>query len=255
MAAANRCRAVRLPSRRGVRDDELHMTNARIRIEYVGNAAAPVLVIDDFIPEAQSLIDFAAANDRFTESSKFYPGVRMTAPLRYVELTCELLRAPLAMAFGEAATIEPTESSFSLVTKRPEQLIPFQRLPHFDGTDPQQLAVLHYLGSAAQGGTAFYRHRSTRLEVITSDCVQRYVNAVNAEVAAIGTLPTRYVSDGEPLFERIASFDAAFNRVLVYAGTSLHSGAIPPDFLPDRNPRTGRLTVNTFLRYPASGRR
>jgi hypothetical protein len=219
-----------------------------MRIEHIGHARTPVLVIDDFMPEAATLVDYAAEHNSFSHASKFYPGIRMRAPLRYVELVVELLREPLAKAFGHPRAVEPFECSFSLVTHRPEELKPFQRLPHFDGTDSNELAVLHYLGSPHQGGTAFYRHRATATEVVTSANAKDYVAAVNAEVAAGGLPPARYVSDGEPLFERIASFDAAFNRVLVYAGTSLHSGSIPADFVPDANPRTGRLTLNTFLR-------
>jgi hypothetical protein len=219
-----------------------------MRIEYLGTTRAPVVVIDDFLPDAASLVEHAARHNAFAEASKFYPGLRMPAPLRYVELVLELLREPLANAFDLPVEVRPLECSFSLVTRRPEELKPFQRLPHFDGTDSDEIAVLHYLGRPEQGGTSFYRHRATGLEVITPVNVKRYVDAVNGEIAARGLPPARYVSDGEPLFERIANFPAAFNRVLVYAGTSLHSGSIPPDFVPDADPRTGRLTLNTFLK-------
>jgi len=66
-------------------------------------------------------------------------------------------------------------------------------------------------------------------------------------VAEQGIPPPGYVNGSTALFEQIAAYDAVFNRALVYRGTSLHSGSLPPDFVPDANPRTGRLTVNTFL--------
>ncbi|HEY5806996.1 MAG TPA: DUF6445 family protein, partial [Povalibacter sp.] len=50
-----------------------------------------------------------------------------------------------------------------------------------------------------------------------------------------------------PLFERIARYEAVFNRALIYRGSLLHSVNVPNDFVPDTNPRTGRLTLNTFL--------
>jgi hypothetical protein len=232
-----------IPRRASLGDDA-----RRMRIETLGLTRAPVIVIDDFMPDAPTLVDHAATHNAFSYASKFYPGMRMQAPRRYVERVLELLREPIARVFGNPAEVRPLECSFSLVTRKPEELLPFQRLPHFDGTDSNEIAVLHYLSQPHQGGTSFYRHRATQVEVVTPANVKRYVDAVNGEVAAQGLPPARYVSDGEPLFERIASFDAAFNRVLVYAGTSLHSGSIPPDFVPDADPRTGRLTLNTFLR-------
>jgi hypothetical protein len=35
--------------------------------------------------------------------------------------------------------------------------------------------------------------------------------------------------------------------MLVYRRNSLHSGCIGPDFVPDANPLTGRLSINSFL--------
>jgi hypothetical protein len=37
------------------------------------------------------------------------------------------------------------------------------------------------------------------------------------------------------------------NVVLVYRRNSLHSGCIDPAFVPDANPRTGRLSINSFI--------
>jgi hypothetical protein len=33
----------------------------------------------------------------------------------------------------------------------------------------------------------------------------------------------------------------------MYRRTSLHSPSISPDFIPDPDPRTGRLSINAFL--------
>jgi hypothetical protein len=59
--------------------------------------------------------------------------------------------------------------------------------------------------------------------------------------------PAQYVDGDTPLFERIARYDAVFNRMLVYRGSMLHSVNVPAGFVPDANPRTGRLSINTFL--------
>ena len=46
---------------------------------------------------------------------------------------------------------------------------------------------------------------------------------------------------------RWRSEEGVFNRMLVYRRNSLHSGSIAADFVPDPNPRTGRLSINGFL--------
>jgi hypothetical protein len=37
--------------------------------------------------------------------------------------------------------------------------------------------------------------------------------------------------------------------MLIYRRNSLHSGAIGKDFIPDRNPATGRLSINCFIDF------
>ena len=118
-----------------------------------------------------------------------------------------------------------------------------QQLQH--RPDPNRVALLHYL--CASGGTSFYRHRSTGTETVTASAEDEYIRKVNAEVRATGMPPARYVDGDSALFERIGRYDAAFNRALIYRGSMLHSVNVPPDFVPDTNPRTGRLSVNTFL--------
>ena len=138
-----------------------------------------------------------------------------------------------------------TDSTFSLVTTPPEKLVPFQRVPHFDSVDQNAIALLHYLRES--GGTSFYRHRSTGTEIVTAEVQDAYIRAVNSEVRTHGMPPAQYVDGDTPLFERIAKYDAVLNRVLLYRGSMLHSVNVPADFVPDTNPRTGRLTANTFL--------
>jgi hypothetical protein len=225
----------------------------QIRIDRIGAARTPVVIIDGLSGAPTGLIEQAAAlSTQFAVRSKFYPGIRTPAPLAYRNSLPGLLREAVQMAFGWRGDIEVSESNFSLVTTPPANLLPFQRIPHFDGTDVNELAVLHYVSQPHQGGTSFYRHRSTGCEVITPDRVTRYVQAVNAEAQATGEFPAQYINGDTPLFERIARYEAALDRALIYRGASLHSGDIPPDFVPDDDPRTGRLTLNSFLR-PARG--
>jgi len=77
--------------------------------------------------------------------------------------------------------------------------------------------------------------------------VRHYAQAIEEEMRTHGLPRPGYVNGSTELFECIGAFEATFNRALVYRGTSLHSGSIPADFVPDPNPRTGRLTLNTFV--------
>jgi hypothetical protein len=64
--------------------------------------------------------------------------------------------------------------------------------------------------------------------------------------------PARFIDEDTEMFQRLVKYDCAFNRALIYRGNLLHSVTTPPAFVPDGDPRTGRLTVNTFLVAGAS---
>jgi hypothetical protein len=56
------------------------------------------------------------------------------------------------------------------------------------------------------------------------------------------------VADDTRDFERIHRVDAAFNRLLIYKGNTLHSGDIGERTVLSEDPRRGRLTINGFGR-------
>ena len=98
-----------------------------------------------------------------------------------------------------------------------------------------------------RGGTAFYRHRSTGYEVMSVDQRERYETLLKGELQA--TPPTDYIGGDTPIFEQIASYDAVFNRAVLYRSTSLHAASVPPGFAYSPDPRKGRLTANTTFFY------
>jgi hypothetical protein len=217
----------------------------QVRVDHVGNARAPVIVVDDVWPDASALFEHAAARRDYGASSLYYPGVRCPAPKEYAQAIVASLSAVIHDALDISGDLKITDSVISLVTTPPEKLVPFQRVPHYDSTDPNRIALLHYL--CASGGTSFYRHRSSGTETVMAAAEDAYIRQVNAEVRATGMPPPAYVDGDSALFERIARYDAIFNRALIYRGSMLHSVNVPPNFVPDTNPRTGRLSVNTFL--------
>ena len=129
----------------------------------------------------------------------------------------------------------------------PEVLTPIQRLPHFDGVEPERLALLHFLSGAQGSGTAFYRHRATGFETVTATRLADYERILNCEVRAQGIPDAAYIAGDTDIFDEISLFEGRYNRALLYPSNALHCARIPDDLNLSDNPATGRLTVNTFL--------
>lgn len=222
-------------------------------ITLIGDERAPVVVIDDFSPEPDALVDYAARSTFQPVINNLYPGVRAPAPSYYVgEVTARVER--LAQEVFGLKGFSGSECDFSLVTTRPEQLQLLQAFPHFDTTDTRQLAVLHYLCRPEMGGTSFYRHRSTRYESITRERRAPYLATLGAELKASGPPERAYVNGDTQLHERIGTVDAAYNRLVIYRSVVLHSGNIARGFTFDSDVRKGRLTLNTFLHFGGDAR-
>ncbi len=217
------------------------------RVDYVGNERQPVLVIDSFLSESHNLIEFCARNSKFNNADAFYPGVRAPAPDIYLQAIYHYLREIIYTTFAiDDSMVKRVQADYSMVLTSPGQLKPVQCFPHYDSLISSELAAVHYLCGSEKGGTSFYRHRDTGFEYVDSKRVvtytERLTNGINNTV-----FPQCYMNGSNQLFEQIASYDAVFNRIIIYRCTSLHSGNIAPDFSFDSNPRTGRLTINTFI--------
>jgi hypothetical protein len=217
----------------------------QVRIDHVGSLHAPVIVVEDVWPDPQALLDEAARRTDYTPRSLYYPGVRSNAAPEYARSIVASLKDVITSTFQLTDELVITDSTFSITATPADKLVPFQRVPHFDSVDQNRIALLHYL--CDQGGTSFYRHRSSGVEIVTADVQEEYISRVNAEVKEHGMPPAQYVEGTTSLFERTAKYDAVFNRALIYRGSMLHSVNVPPGFVPDLNPRTARLTLNTFL--------
>lgn len=218
----------------------------------IGTEREPVVVVDNFLSSPQLLIEHAAAAQGAFDavSDAFYPGSRAPAPAIYCFALRAFLGPIIAEAFGlQDSRISGELSHFSLLTTAPEKLQMVQRMPHFDNTNPKQLALLHYLCGPQHGGTSFYRHRRSGFEYIDESRLSEYRNAVGTDLAELGAPPAKYICGDDARFERTASFSAAHNRVLIYRSINLHSADIAATFNFDPNPRSGRLTVNTFFYY------
>jgi hypothetical protein len=220
------------------------------RTDRIGAEGSPVLVIDNFAADPQALVDYAASLAPFPPAEQtFYPGVRAPVPMPFVQGAHAYLEAALREAFDLGDQIVVSGGwDFSLVTRPPEALTLRQRMPHIDSTHPGNLALLLYLPPAGHGGTGFYRHRSTGYETITEDRFDHYEARLKADIAALGE-PQGYICGDSAVFERVADYEAVFNRMLVYRSRNLHSASLAPDFAGSPDPRAGRLTLNLFLHF------
>ena len=218
----------------------------------IGTERRPLAVVEDFVQDPQTLIACAENGTPFRAAAgDLYPGIRKPAPPDYAEHICTQYGNVLREYFGLPAGSVPAVvfSAFSITTTEPQQLRPVQRVPHFDTSAANQLAIVHYLCGPEHGGTSFYRHRSTGFETITQERLHRYASTLKHEVMTEHLLPAKYMDGDDPLFVRIASYEARCNRALIYPSNVLHSGDIRRVLPLEASPRTVRLTVNSFVRF------
>ncbi len=219
---------------------------SQARVDINGLERQPVAIVDGCLADPQSFVAMAS-QQQFKPLGRFYPGVRAPAPASSYAALFAPLAETLRSVFGFGDGAHVRECNFSLATTPPRQLQPIQRLPHYDGLEPNVVAVLIYLCGAKHGGTSFFRHRRTGFETVTANRFASYRASLEQEVRESVLPPAAYYT-GDERFDRIASYEAMFNRALVYRGVTLHSGIIvnPEEGLSD-DPSIGRLTINAFL--------
>jgi hypothetical protein len=206
----------------------------------------PIIVIDNFISDPDRLIADASMLS-FQPIGAHYPGVRAAVHPALVAGFTKGVTAMIADVFGLAVPFADIECWYSLVTTPPKALKPIQRLPHFDSVDPGRIAILHYLARGEQGGTSFFRHRATGFESVNAERQDQYSAAIDADAAQYGIPDAAYITGDTPMFERIAHYEARFNRAIIYRGNTVHCADIPAGMALSADPLQGRLTVNTFI--------
>lgn len=217
----------------------------------VGAGQSPVVVVDDFSGRLPAIVNLAAAMAPFPRiAGNYYPGLRRIIDARddaafaYVGETLRMAAPFIGGAF-DVDSFDLIEASFSMITAPPATLSPAQRAPHFDSTDPDYIAVLHYLSDTPGTGTAFYRQRATGIETVDEANVAGFVATAKRDAVM---RPAAYINGTDAHFEQIDAVEGVPDRLVLYRGHLLHSGIIPPDMAMSDNPRTGRLTANLFVK-------
>lgn len=223
------------------------------QLQRVGNGQSPIIVIDNFSGDFEQVGGLADALAPFPRiEGNYYPGVRRTitqsdkSAYAYVLGACNKAAPFVGSVFGVKG-FDLVEASFSIVTLRPEDLDPLQRTPHFDSPEQNIFALLHYLRVPKGSGTAFYRHRSTGIERVTSGNLPFFVSRARAEASML-PIDSGYMHGSDAFYEEIGRVEAVPDRVVIYHSSLLHSGIVPPGMPLSADPREGRLTANFFLR-------
>ncbi|WAC46841.1 DUF6445 family protein [Asticcacaulis sp. SL142] len=221
--------------------------NARVEIKKIGHEQQPVFIVDQALINVEAMVAFAAEHTTFgpPPSTSRYPGRVAPLPASYMPNILAALRRPLESVFGYVAGPRPTSFGFyGLATVLTADLMPDQVIPHADATQPNAYASVHFLSAHDYGGTAFYRHKATGLEVVSPAKSQASYQQRNAELEAYKGSPH---SKLQALYEEIAYIEPVANRLILYRAGQLHSAKMAGvDTLPD-DPRTGRLTANLFV--------
>ena len=218
----------------------------QLALEAIGTEASPIVIIDGFAPDPDSLCAVARQTP-LAPLGDYYPGVRGRLPAGYLEQVLPLLSPVLRRVYGFDGKVRVLRSLVSMATSHSSELTLAQRVPHIDGTSGSLIAIIHYLFVGDQGGTAFFRQRSTGIERVSADRHQLFLSAMQADFNRDGEPESGYVGFSSPHFERIGMVEPQYNRAAIYPGNLLHCAALPNDRRLEPSPQSGRLTIATFL--------
>ena len=228
-----------------------HSNKPAPELHWLGTERSPLLILDDFFPYPEQLLQQAEEGAPFAaQTSDYYPGLRKPASADYSAFVQAQLPMLLQDYFSLAGDAQPRISlcAFSLTTTAQHQLHPMQCVPHVDAQDERQFALVHYLCGSEFGGTGFYRHRASGFERITHARLGQYFPQLQQQLRTQGRSLAGYMRGSNDLFEQIGAVEARFNRAILYPGNLLHSGLINTSQGLPRDPRRGRLTLNSFIR-------
>jgi hypothetical protein len=240
----------------GASAGELPLLNPHARVSVVPiHGEHRCIVIDDFMLEPEALVDYAARNHaHFVDDPRnYYPGPELplggTLAARIRDSFLEHARAPL-----KARRLLGMASRLSLVTRRPDQVLPAQRLPHRDSDglpagEGMCAMVLYLFEDERFGGTSFFKPAVPMPEIaaLLRELKRREL-AGEAPPPSPEEGPPTFAIGSSRWFEKVLTIAPRYNRAIFYDGAVFHSGDLHAPALMVNDPRAGRLTVNAFFR-------
>ena len=208
-------------------------------------------VVDDALLAPEQWVAHAAeqAGDFAEAARNAYPGVELRMPEAVSARIGEFFDRHLRSQYGLRRTLRQ-HARLALVTRAEASLQPYQTIPHVDAPalavgECAMAAVLYLFRDPTLGGTSFYR---ARVDAGTLARLVADAGTLGAEAfSARHGVPRAYPREGGAWFERVLTVPARWNRLVVYPGSVLHSGAIDAAERLHADPRRGRLTLNAFL--------
>ncbi|WP_064435778.1 DUF6445 family protein [Pseudoalteromonas neustonica] len=209
-----------------------------------------VYIIDDFLLDAASVINFAYNiayfNPMFSDNS-YYPGKRDNMPQPYLDLLQTFFQNTMlpVLELGNDYSATVHKCLLSLITCEPSSLLLEQKIPHIDSCDGDDYAFVHYLSPAELGGTSIYKYTPENLIQFSEE--HRYLlehmmpKVENSQEEHHG-----YINSTTSLFEQVLTIKAKFNRLVIYQGNLLHSANITCTKSYSNNPKQGRLSIASF---------
>ncbi|GAA4643018.1 hypothetical protein GCM10023115_09780 [Pontixanthobacter gangjinensis] len=217
----------------------------KVSVRRMGREGEPLVIIDGFSGMVDELLEAGRAA-QYQHGGAAYPGIRSWAEPNYLDRRRDLMMQIMQRVFG-FRSVRLDVSTFSLVTLGEGELSPAQRMPHFDHSGSEVVAVMHYLLGPETGGTAFYRHRRTGFETVTPAREKAYFAALAQDEEEHGSPLPRFHHGDNGSFEQIEEIEAQPDRLALYRGRQLHSGVIPNPAALSSDPHKGRLTINMFM--------
>jgi hypothetical protein len=223
--------------------------NAQVKVAHVGRRGIAVSTIDNVLCDPEAVASLGFTQSYAQDRSNLYPGLRAPVP----ESFSTAFRAWLTPILQRGGVLEDSRaiyrdvSFFSVVTTASTDLLPIQRIPHYDSTDPNLFAAVIYLCDTRFSGTSFYRHRKTGYEAITEENRDNYKLALDSDMRIHGAPRQEYINGSNMLFEVIFSNELKFNSAVVYPCRMLHAANIERQFSPPKDESEWRLTVTALL--------
>jgi hypothetical protein len=223
--------------------------NASVSSVRVGQCPIAVTVADNVLLHPHRLAEIGLGHQFVEDKGNLYPGVRARVPAEFSRPFHAWLNRTLhdTGVLEENCYINDDASFFSIVNKSRANLLPLQRIPHYDSTDPRVFAAVIYLFDRANSGTSFYRHRMTGYEKIGAGNEANYKIALNRTMKNRGPPARDYTNGSNDLFERTHSVDSAFNRIVIYSGNVLHAADIDGSLFNGNDNCQWRLTVASLI--------
>ena len=222
---------------------------AEAKLTRIGRRGIAVARIDDVLRDPESVAALGFAQSYGQDRGNLYPGLRAALPESF-SIALRSWLTPILQRDGlleDGQMIHRDSSYFSVVTTPSRDLLPIQRIPHYDSTDPKLIALVIYLCDTRFAGTSFYRHRRTGYEEITEATRENYQIALDHDMRVHGPPPREYMNGDNRLFEAIHSNELKFNSAIVYPGRVLHAGNIEKHFEAPQDKSGWRLTITALL--------